>query len=196
MTKKPRGAARRDAILAATLALIGRAGPAELTMRGVAREAGVPLAAVTYHFESKEALLAETLRAAAAADVAAARTAAAAIRTSEPDDLAAALAAAYLELLSGRRELLLAQYELSLLSARHPELRPAYAEWTTAYRVITEPLLRALGSRDPYGDARLLCAALDGLLLEELASPAARFEPDVLHPALRRLLRAFAEDRV
>ena len=56
-----RGAARREAILRATLALIGERGPDAVTHRAVAERAGVPLASTTYWFESKEDLLQETL---------------------------------------------------------------------------------------------------------------------------------------
>src|ERR1043165_1336252 len=60
-TNVPRGEARRDAILRATLALIGERGLDAVTHRAVAERAGVPLAATTYWFESKEQLLGEAL---------------------------------------------------------------------------------------------------------------------------------------
>ena len=52
-----RGERRRRAILDATLALVGREGTAAVTHRAVAAEAGVPLAATTYYFSSKEDLM-------------------------------------------------------------------------------------------------------------------------------------------
>ncbi len=171
--------------------MLGREGAAGLTVRGVAEEAGVPVAAMTYYFPSKEELLAETLRAAAAADVEELR-AAAQLAATDPESLAEAIADLFLEQLSRRRSLLLAQFELSLQAARRPELRAAHREWSTAYRLLVEPLLRSIGSRDPYGDARLLCNTVDGLLLDQLAAPEERFEVDVLRPSLLRLLQAFA----
>src|SRR5918999_1774807 len=69
-TNVPRGEARREAILRATLALIGERGPDAVTHRAVAERAGVPLASTTYWFESKEDLLQETLLLAAREEVA------------------------------------------------------------------------------------------------------------------------------
>jgi DNA-binding transcriptional regulator YbjK len=68
-TNVPKGEARREVILRATLALIGEHGPDAVTHRAVAERAGVPLSATTYWFESKEALLQETLLLAAREEV-------------------------------------------------------------------------------------------------------------------------------
>jgi DNA-binding transcriptional regulator YbjK len=54
-----RGLERRAAILYATLRILGREGSAAITHRAVAEEAGVPIAATTYYFSSKEDLLRE-----------------------------------------------------------------------------------------------------------------------------------------
>ena len=63
--KAPRGEARREAILRATLSVIAAHGTDGVTHRAVAAEAGVPLSATTYWFDSREELLEETLRFAA-----------------------------------------------------------------------------------------------------------------------------------
>jgi AcrR family transcriptional regulator len=55
---------RRDELVACALALLRRDGPGALTMRNVADEAGVTATALYRHFASKEALLAEIVRAA------------------------------------------------------------------------------------------------------------------------------------
>ena len=56
-----RGDRRRKEIIEAALRLIGRSGREGLTHRAVAKEAGVPLGATTYYFESRDDLLAQTL---------------------------------------------------------------------------------------------------------------------------------------
>jgi DNA-binding transcriptional regulator YbjK len=56
-----RGERRRKEIIEAALRLIGRSGREGLTHRAVAKEAGVPLGATTYYFESRDDLLAQTL---------------------------------------------------------------------------------------------------------------------------------------
>src|SRR5215204_4202733 len=68
-TNVPKGAARREHILRATIELIGERGPDAVTHRAVAERAGLPLSATTYWFESKEQLLQETLLLAAREEV-------------------------------------------------------------------------------------------------------------------------------
>src|SRR4051794_5676944 len=55
--RRPRGAARRDKLAAAALELVERDGLEAVTHRRVADLAGVPLAATTYYFASKNELL-------------------------------------------------------------------------------------------------------------------------------------------
>ena len=56
-----KGEERREAILRATLRVIGAHGADAVTHRAVAAEAGVPLSATTYYFDSKEQLLQQSL---------------------------------------------------------------------------------------------------------------------------------------
>ena len=51
-----RGADQRERILRAARALFAEIGFSAATTRAIARQAGVPLGSVHYHFESKEAL--------------------------------------------------------------------------------------------------------------------------------------------
>src|SRR3954449_709875 len=60
------GRQTRSAIVAATLRVLRDEGIGSLTHRAVAREAGVSLALTTYHFATKENLIAEALNVAAA----------------------------------------------------------------------------------------------------------------------------------
>src|SRR5438552_8761994 len=55
------GSGARSRILNATLSLIGREGLAGLTNRRIARESGVSLGSLTYHFDSQQALLRDAL---------------------------------------------------------------------------------------------------------------------------------------
>ncbi len=68
-TKAPRGAARRDAILRAAIALVGEEGPDALTHRAVAERAGVAVSATTYWFSSKEEIFREAVALAAGEEV-------------------------------------------------------------------------------------------------------------------------------
>ncbi len=172
--------------------MIAEMGPEAMTHRRVAQEAGLPLAATTYWFASKEELVAEAYRLAADRDVTRAERFVEAHEAGPHD--AARLSERLAELvggeLAGDRAGLLAGYALCLEAARRPELREIAIGWTTSYRALAARLLKQAGSADPVADAELLVAVLDGLLLEQLARGAADFELAVLRPALTRLVTA------
>ena len=68
-TTRPRGAARREALLDAVLQVVADEGVDAVTHRRVADVAGLPLASTTYWFESKEHLLTAALERAAERDI-------------------------------------------------------------------------------------------------------------------------------
>jgi DNA-binding transcriptional regulator YbjK len=188
----PRGAARRDHILDAALRVAGRLGPDALTHRRVAEAAGLPLAATTYWFASKDELLAETYRRAAERDIARLEELGARLspeRLAVRRDLPAALARLVTDELAGDRTGLVASYALWLEAARRPELREVSRAWTEAYVRVAAGLLATAGARDPELDARIVVAALDGLSLDALVTD----DPDsgrTVRGALERLLGA------
>ena len=69
-SKRPRGAARREALLEAVLEIVAEVGAEAVTHRRVAEQAQLPLASTTYWFDSKEDLLTAALQLAAERDVA------------------------------------------------------------------------------------------------------------------------------
>jgi DNA-binding transcriptional regulator YbjK len=188
----PRGAARRDHILDTALRLAGRLGPDALTHRRVAEAAGLPLAATTYWFASKEELLAETYRRAAERDIARLEQLGERLSTQRPAarrSLPGALARLVTDELHGDRTGLVASYALWLEAARRPELRELSRAWTAAYVRVAAGLLATAGSQDPELDAGIVVAALDGLSLDALVTD----EPDAgraVRAALERLLAA------
>jgi DNA-binding transcriptional regulator YbjK len=188
--RTPRGEARRARILDAVLAIVGREGTGAVTHRAVAAVAGVPLAATTYYFSSRDDLLAEALEYAAAEDLAQLERDAAEFAA---DPLTAAtladrVTANVVGWLRGGRPALLAKYEISLESARRPRLAATSRAWTDAYLRALEPALAKLGSRDPGRDGGIVFAALCGMVLDELAAPQPGFEQAILRPAVERLL--------
>ena len=189
--RRARGEARRRRIIEAALTIVGREGAGAVTHRAVAAEAGVPLAATTYYFSSRHELLAEALEHAAHEDLAQLERDAegfAAVPLSVAT-LGERLSASVEAWLRGARPTLLAQYEISLESARRPELAATSRAWTDAYAHAIAPALEALGSDDPEQDGWIVFAALCGMVLDELAAPHPDFEPRILRPALERLLR-------
>jgi DNA-binding transcriptional regulator YbjK len=168
----PRGAARRRALLDATVRVIGRGGIAAVDHRAVAAEAGVPLGSTTYYFDSKDDMVARALEHVAEreADRLRAETATGTLDVVSAELLPERLADVVLDAWAADRVTLLAQYELYLESARRPDLRPAAERWDRAYRDLLRHALELLGTPDPDRRAHLLCASLDGLLLDHVAT--------------------------
>jgi DNA-binding transcriptional regulator YbjK len=170
---RPRGAARREALLDAVLRVVAEVGADAVTHRRVAEVAGLPLASTTYWFDSKEHLLTAALERAAERDIEHLH----ALLSDPPkgsanplDLIVGALLDPLEESTQTSRGRQLATYALMLEAARRPALRHVTVRWTDAYLDALEPLLEAAGSRDPRSHAELLVAAADGLLLEQLAS--------------------------
>jgi DNA-binding transcriptional regulator YbjK len=168
-SKRPRGAARREALLEAVLAIVAEVGAEAVTHRRVAERAELPLASTTYWFDSKEDLLTAALELAARRDVA--RLHGLADRMRERDPLEAVLATVLdpVDEPSSRASLM-ASYALLLEAARRPGLQELARRWTNAYLETIGELLQLAGSARPREDAQLILAAADGLLLEELAT--------------------------
>jgi DNA-binding transcriptional regulator YbjK len=185
---RPRGAARREALLQATLKIVGEVGADAVTHRRVAEAADLPLASTTYYFESKEHLLTAALELAAERDIA--RLSEFAVNLDADSDPIEVAVAAVLdpiaESMLARRGSLIATYALMLEAARRPALQAVVRRWSDAYLVALGRLLEAAGSTDPAADAELLIAAADGLLIEQLATG----DRSELTTRLRRLATA------
>ena len=185
----PRGEARREAILRATLALIGEHGANAVTHRAVAAEAGVPLSATTYWFSSRDELLEESLRLAAREEVGRLERLVVnlAPRQLAIAEWAEAVAAELAGDLARDRGRHFALAELALEAGRRRGLRDEVQRWHDAHLRLAELGLRAAGSDDPASDAPIVVAALSGFVLAQLSLPNPGFEHEVLRPALERL---------
>jgi TetR/AcrR family transcriptional regulator, regulator of biofilm formation and stress response len=189
---RPRGAARREALLEAVLLIVAETGADSVTHRRVAEVAELPLASTTYWFSSKEHLLTAALELAAERDIARITAYAAQRGGDDPIDAIVSLVLEPVEDgLHTSRGSLIATYTLLLEAARRPALREIAARWTDAYLDAGAQLLQRAGSFDPQGDAKLLVAAADGLLIEELS----RGRTSNLRPRLRRLAVALIAQR-
>lgn len=142
-----RGERRRAELIEATLMVIERDGVGGVSHRSVARLAGVSPTAAIHHFATLDDLLVAALVSANAESVTA---------VEQIDDVAGLA-----DLLAGHvvehRTRFVAIYELYLLAARRPALRPEAYRWIGS----VEDAARRLGA-DEIG-ARALTAALDGL---------------------------------
>lgn len=186
---RPSAQARREALLAAAVAIAGESGAAAVTHRGVAARAGVPLATTSYFFSSIGELLAEALRSLGAARAAELHILADDLPAEMPiDDMADRFAEL---LLSGDRTAELAEIESYLHGARSAELHDAIAEVTAAYEYVAAAALRAAGCPDPASAAPAFKALTDGFVLAHLAQPRSD-DRSRLSEALQALFHGFA----
>lgn len=161
---------RRDALLRATIELLGETGVKSVTHRAVAQRAGLPLASTTYYFDSVQQLIEEALTLHVAERVAELQSLAATVGSggSSAQDVAERLAAA---LVARPAPVLVAQYQLFLEAARNPALRPAVTEALEAFERLAGAFLSLLGARDPEQVAGAFVALLDGFALHRVARP-------------------------
>lgn len=191
--QRPRGAARREALLEATLQIVADIGADAVTHRRVAEVAQLPLASTTYYFESKQQLLTAALELAAERDMERLRELAATRRALPPsplDAVAVIMPSEDEDPTAGRRSLI-ASYTLLLEAARRPALRELARRWTDAYLTTVSDLLDRAGARQPVDDAQLLLATADGLLISQLSTG----EPADPAPQLERLARDLTRTR-
>jgi DNA-binding transcriptional regulator YbjK len=158
----------------------------------VAEAAGVPLAATTYYFASKEDLLDQTLRFAAEEELAALERdlppASDAVNLPEAVDRLCEVV--WHSVRAQGRGRALALYEIYLEAARRPALRAVAEEWNQGCVRLLVPGLRGLGVAEPEAAARMVLAMLDGFMIEDLGAHQPGFEERVLRPSVERLLRA------
>jgi DNA-binding transcriptional regulator YbjK len=163
-------AERRGTILEATIRIVTNEGLAGVTHRAVAKEAGVPLAATTYYFSSKDELIGEALGILVADEIE--RLAARAGELGDEIRSPRAAAAAVAEVLFPNADAvggLLAKLELYLEAARRPGLYDAAAHWHQAFTELARNSLELAGVANPDRWAPFFIAAADGLLLHALS---------------------------
>lgn len=121
--RRARGAARREELIQAALAVMGRDGLSAVTHRAVAEEAGVPLASASYHFHGLKDLIDQAMQR-ASEDLA---------KTLEgrpaDSDGPGGLAELVFDAVTGERDLLLAEYEFYLHTARNGGSRGIAMAW-------------------------------------------------------------------
>jgi DNA-binding transcriptional regulator YbjK len=194
-TNVPKGAARREHILRATLELIGAHGSDAVTHRAVAERAGLPLSATTYWFASKDELLQEALLLVVREEVERIERVVLDLAPREFDvrEWARAVSAVLAADLAADPLRHVAFTELVLEGTRRPWLAEEVARWHAAQLRLAELGLRATGAPDPQGDAPLLVAAITGFMLGQLVTPVDDFEQRIFRPSLERLFTKLTE---
>lgn len=176
------------------MTVLAAAGTSAVTHRAVAKAAGVPLAATTYYFRTKDELLVETFRWLAAREVSELERAVALLPERMSPSHAARLAARFVfDDLRAKRAQIVAELELHLEAGRRPELRTTHRRLTTAALSFCEQFVARAGSRAPELDGALFLSVTTGLQLGELSEPTRGFEDSVALPLYRRLFAALCD---
>lgn len=186
--------AARERILHVTLDIIGRDGIAAVSNRRVAKESGVSLGTLSYHFPQQSALLRECLLGYVGAEVDRIDAIADRVRARQPhptpSEISAEVQRAIAEGLERTEPL--AEMELHLQAARDPELREASRGCFVAYQQLAAASLEALGVPDPSRHAPAIVAVMYGMGLQQLGT--ARPEAGAMMAALVTIVRgAFAQ---
>jgi DNA-binding transcriptional regulator YbjK len=184
--RQTRGDARRNLLLQTTLRLIGEQGIAAVNHRSVAKAADVPLGSTTYWFGSRQEMLTEALREFVSAENATLEFRLGDIRRDDLriDELVDAFTAHLMAQLGEDRWRTVAQYTLMQEAIRDPDLEAICREWTEAWTAALVPLFERLGADDPELESGAFLALLDGLLINQLATPDREPEVRFLRPAL------------
>jgi TetR/AcrR family transcriptional regulator, regulator of biofilm formation and stress response len=171
----------RDALLGAAVRTVAQLGLRGLTYRAVAAEAGVSYAAVTHHFGSREALIAEALdRSARRAD----QLSSLEPETGRIEDFVRDL----LTVVEEAQDAHAFQFELALESRRDPKLRSTVHDLYRVYQQAIGRELSRIGFEEDAALARLVFAALDGLVLQLVVGISTRSEVEQSLERLRQTL--------
>ena len=191
--RQDRSRRRRDALLRATIELLGETGAKSVTHRAVAQRAGVALASTTYYFESVNQLIEEALKlhvAERVAELSGMAALALGATGASAQDIAERLAEV---LAAAPTPILVAQYQMYLEAGRNPALQPAVAEALAAFERLAATVLTALGARDAESTAEAFVALVDGFALHRMARPR---DPSREAAALTLAMRALFLEQV
>lgn len=177
-------AATRERLITAALACVRTRGLAGSTSREIATEAGVNLEAITYHFGSKDDLIAEALTRAIQRWLAPALDELR--RDAAPTTRMLAAASAFRTAFDSARDILPAYFEAVVAAPRAPVVHQRLTLLLGELRDFLSGEIEALRSLgflpqwvEPASLATLLIAMLDGIALHAVISPDA-VNPDAL----------------
>lgn len=149
-------------LLDAALVVLGERGARDLTVRAAEDAAGVPHGSIRHHFGDRRGLLIALFDHLEQTEAQGSPTTTATTRTpAATPDVTGALVDAIEGWLGAGRTVALARYELFLLAARDPELRPSLVRARERFAVRAAAVVGA-------GRAPSVVAAIDGLVLDAL----------------------------
>jgi AcrR family transcriptional regulator len=179
--KKPKtkGENTRAQIIEGAIRSLAQTGVVGTTTRKIATEAGVQLATLHYHFDSKSALLVAVLEH-LVEDMAVRFREKLETKVTNFDEAIEQLLRGIWHSIMRTKSVQIVQYELTLYALREGANWMAERQYDAFFRLYRDWLLgipeelRRFSSDDCAEFARFLLAGVDGLILQELANPNAR----------------------
>ncbi|MGU3501727.1 TetR/AcrR family transcriptional regulator [Mycobacterium sp. C31M] len=188
-------------IVDAAIEVAGRKGIDALTHRAVAQAAGVSLSSTTYHYASREDIIAAAFRHTVATELAEMRADTdrlAAMARSAPNKVRSAVDEWLRKIMVSAprgRVYMRAQYEFQLYAVAKPSMRDEVRAWQDETGELFARLFEVLGAREPKVAGQLVVAAVDGLRLAFLTSTQSSAEADkACTPALVWLTKRILDD--
>lgn len=173
----PKSDHTRAQIIEGALQALEQTGVLRTTTRQIATAAGVPLAALHYHFENKSALLVAVLEA-LNEQIAERVRSVSAVDGTDLDTCISQLLHNSWRAISRTRSIQIVQYELTLYALREGAEWLAERQYDTYVRFYRDALMAGRSKSQRISSAnctllaRFIFAGLDGLTLQELAQPS------------------------
>ncbi|WP_433226812.1 TetR/AcrR family transcriptional regulator [Microtetraspora malaysiensis] len=165
--RKPqeRALRRKEALVEAAVTLLGEGGFTAVTHRAVAERAGIPLAATSYYFTSRDELVARAFAVLVERDL---RLMRASLTEEAATGSLVELAQAFLRAYASDRGRQLGLWELYLQAGREPALQDIARSWTDGWHDIVRTLLERAEYPCGASEVHFLATLVSGLWLELL----------------------------
>ena len=181
---------RETVLLDAAIDVLGTQGIRQLTHRAVDVAAGLPIGSTSNRFRTRESLLVGVLRRILERETAMWHRLAVDIRSPTIEAVAAAIGRLLTVLTDTGRVVSQARRTVFVEATNHEALRAEITNLQDEIGTWMVPLLDELGSSDPPRDIHHLLALMDGLVINQLTSPRADFDPTSAVSALLNGLAA------
>ncbi len=180
---------RQQLVLDAAIDVLGNRGMRNLTHRAVDDRAGLPMGSTSNLFRTREALIKGVLGRLQEREKAG-WLSLAGEDLADREAMVVALGAMVRHLTGEGRLLTLARHAIFVEASHHPALQEQIAQAQRELAGWAVPFVAALGSAHPEADLRVLLSFMDGLMINQLASPAPGFDPAA---AIATFLRGMAQ---
>ncbi|BBX06065.1 TetR/AcrR family transcriptional regulator [Mycolicibacterium aichiense] len=186
-----RGAARRTEIIDAAIEVMAQVGLAGLSMRLVANQAQIPLGALSYYFDDKSDLIAQSFAQLSDREIERVVATAQRLDPSMPaEQLADLVADMIIDGFSSPPGAIVTRYELVTEASRDERLRPMFEAWYAAMIPALSRLFRDIGSGQPELDSRTVMAVMAGLEIDNLYRPLGPVDKRRIRATLRHVFTA------